>query len=172
MKELSTQLLKIQTSLLNIDGFDINTYVRDMAYEVEQIKFFYNNVTKNQTGDPSTSYYKPKVKPHEHQIAYFNLTQGFPKELRGGHWCYIVKAMKSKFLVIPCTSVKETSPLIDPDLQLDIEISDFENERKTRLQFSDMRAIDNQRLYVAKGVYDVITERNTILNSCMEAVFC
>ena len=153
--------------LSHINQYDKEGFIKDLSYQIGQLEFFHNNVTRNQTGNPSTSYFKPKKSPEAHQIAYFNLTNGFPKELRGGHWCYIVKRSKSKFLVIPCTSVKD-GKLADPDYQVDIEIDNFENDKITRLQISDMRGIDAQRLYINKGFYDVVTERNVIMNKVYE----
>ena len=153
--------------LSHINQYDKEGFIKDLSYQIGQLEFFHNNVTRNQTGNPSTSYFKPKKSPEAHQIAYFNLTNGFPKELRGGHWCYIVKRSKSKFLVIPCTSVKD-GKLADPDYQVDIEIDSFENDKITRLQISDMRGIDAQRLYINKGFYDVVTERNVIMNKVYE----
>lgn len=153
--------------LSHINQYDKEGFIKDLSYQIGQLEFFHNNVTRNQTGNPSTSYFKPKKSPEAHQIAYFNLTNGFPKELRGGHWCYIVKRSKSKFLVIPCTSVKD-GKLADPDYQVDIEIDSFDNDKITRLQISDMRGIDAQRLYINKGFYDVVTERNVIMNKVYE----
>lgn len=157
----------IYDKLNHISQYDREGFIKDLSYQVGQIEFFHNNVTKNQTGNPSTSFYKPKKAPEQHQIAYFNLTNGFPKELRGGHWCYIVKRSKSKYLVIPCTSVKD-GKIADPDFQVDIEIDDFENDKTTRLQISDMRTVDSQRLYINRGFFDVVTDRNRIMNKVYE----
>ena len=163
--------IKLYGVLTHIENFDCTSFVKDMKYEIGQLKFFYNNVTRNQTGNPSTSFYKPKLKPESHQLAYFNLTQGFPKELRGGHWCYVLKHVKSKYIIIPCTSVKDDSSLPDPEYQMDIEIDGFPNDKKARLQFSDIRAVDAQRLYVDRGIYDIITDRSKIINCALEAIY-
>lgn len=163
--------VKLYGMLTHIEGFDSNSFIKDTKYEIGQLKFFYNNVTRQQTGNPSTSFYKPKIKPESHQLAYFNLTQGFPKELRGGHWCYIVKQVKSKFIVIPCTSVKDDSTPADPEYQMDIEIDGFPNGKKARLQLSDIRAVDAQRLYSTRGLYDIVTEKGIILNSVFDALY-
>lgn len=163
--------IKLYGMLTHIEGFDYDTFIKDTKYEIGQLKFFYNNITRNQTGNPSTSFYKPKVVPESHQLAYFNLTQGFPKELRGGHWCYVLKHTKSKFIIIPCTSVKEDSTPPDPEYQMDIEIDGFPNGRKARLQFSDIRSVDVQRLYGTRGIYDIVTERGLILNGIFDAMY-
>lgn len=167
---MKQEWIKLYGVLTHIEGFDYSAFIKDSKYEIGQLKFFYNNVTRNQTGNPSTSFYKPKVKPESHQIAYFNLTQGFPKELRGGHWCYVLKQAKSKFIIIPCTSVKEDSSPADPEFQMDIELDEFPNGKKARLQFTDIRAVDAQRLYSDRGIYDVVTERGLIVNKALEAM--
>ena len=40
-------------------------------------------------------------------MAYFNIGRGFPKELMDGHWCYILKDLGYKALVIPSTSINQ-----------------------------------------------------------------
>lgn len=147
----------IYKQLHNIKNFNPDSFIKNTQYLVDQIYFFNNRVAMNQTGDPSTSYFKPKSIPNIGQIAYFNLTDGFPKELKGGHWCYVVQRMKGKFLIIPCTSIKNELKEADTDYQLDIELENFPNSRGTRLQLSDMRSIDAQRLYSNKGFYNVVT---------------
>lgn len=142
----------------SIDGF-----IRDLEYHLDQLDYFYNVLTSKGSGDPSTTFYLPKHIPNEHQVAYFNLTRGFPKELYGGHWCYVYKRLKTKLLVIPMTSVKEDSAEIDPEFELDIKIKEFKNNSFARLQLSDMRTIDIQRLYIKKGFYDVETKREVII---------
>ena len=140
-------------------------FLEDLNYHVGQIKYFYDELTPNQTGDPSTTFYRPKQLPQIHQIAYFNLTRGFPKELYGGHWCYVFKYFKTKFVIIPTTSVKPDSLEADREFQMDIEVKDFANSFITRLQVGDMRTVDIQRLYPAKGFYDVITQREKIVKN-------
>lgn len=147
----------------DLDNYrDVDGFVTDLEYLVGQLSYFYNNLTPKQTGDPSTTFYKPKKLPKTHQIAYFNLTRGFPKELYGGHWCYVLKQFKSKFVIIPTTSVKEDSLKADPNFQIDIKVEGFMNGRTTRMQISDMRTVDAQRLYFNKGFYDVLTDKEYI----------
>lgn len=140
-------------------------FLEDLNYHVGQIKYFYDELTPNQTGDPSTTFYRPKQLPKIHQIAYFNLTRGFPKELYGGHWCYVFKYFKTKFIVIPTTSVKPDSLPPDKEFQMDIEVKNFTNHYITRLQIGDMRTVDIQRLYPSKGFYDVITDKQLIIDN-------
>ena len=140
-------------------------FLEDLNYHVGQIKYFYDELTPSQTGDPSTTFYRPKQLPKVNQIAYFNLTRGFPKELYGGHWCYIFKYFKTKFVIIPTTSVKLDSLPVDREFQMDIEVKDFTNHNITRLQIGDMRTVDIQRLYPAKGFYDVVTDHELITDT-------
>ncbi len=163
---LNERMGKITTSLEGLQNYpDVEGFVTDLEYHVGQLSYFYDNLTPKQTGDAATTFYRPKKLPRVHQIAYFNLTRGFPKELYGGHWCYVFKYFKSKFIIIPTTSVKSNSLPPDPEFQLDIAVSDFKNGMLTRLQLSDMRTIDIQRLYCGKGFYDVTTDREYILHN-------
>lgn len=163
---IDARMSQISDSLKNLKNYeDIEGFVTDLEYHVGQLTYFYDHLTPKQTGDPSTTFYRPKKAPEVHQIAYFNLTRGFPKELYGGHWCYVFKYFKSKFVVIPTTSVKPDSLPPDPQFQLDIEVGNFKNGMLTRLQLSDMRTIDIQRLYCGKGFFDVMTDRKYILEN-------
>lgn len=164
--QLSMQL----ESLKDVPGFDIDGFYKDLSYIIDQNKFFYKNVVPKQTGNPSTSFYVPKNAPAEHQVGYFNLTRGFPKELHGGHWCYIIKKFKTKYLVVPLTSVKDDS-FANPLYEKDIHLIGFDNNRTSRMQFSDIRTIDAQRLYVNKGCYDVYEEREEIMKTIRDIVY-
>ena len=157
---------KIMIDFENIKYYDQKRgFLEDLNYHIGQIKYFYDDLTPNQTGDPSTTFYRPKQLPKVHQIAYFNLTRGFPKELYGGHWCYIFKSFKTKLVVIPTTSVKADSLPPDKEYQMDIDVRNFTNQYITRLQIGDMRTVDIQRLYPSKGFYDVITNRERITDN-------
>lgn len=160
---IEKRLNGVARTLKDLENYrDVDGFVTDLEYLVGQLTYFYNRLTPRQTGDPSTTFYKPKKLPKPHQVAYFNLTRGFPKELYGGHWCYVLKYFKSKFIIIPTTSVKRNSLKADPDFQIDIKVKNFKNGLTTRMQISDMRTVDAQRLYFNKGFYDVITEKKYI----------
>ena len=53
----------------------------------------------------------------------------------------------------------------DKEFQMDIEVKNFTNHYITRLQIGDMRTVDIQRLYPAKGFYDVITDKEIITDN-------
>lgn len=162
--DIESRMNQITMSLKSLKNYgDIEGFVKDLEYHVGQLNYFYDKLTPSQTGDPSTTIYTPKKIPRVHQLAYFNLTRGFPKELYGGHWCYIFKYFKSKFVIIPTTSVKPTSLPPNPEFQMDIKVKDFKNGYLTRLQIGDIRTVDIQRLYYSKGFYDVLTDREEVL---------
>ena len=48
---------------------------------------------------------------------------------------------------------------------MDIEVKNFTNQYITRLQIGDMRTVDIQRLYPAKGFYDVMTDKQFIIDN-------
>jgi hypothetical protein len=163
---IDEQMQEVAKNLKRLKNYeDVEGFITDLDYHVGQLAYFYDHLTPRQTGDPSTTFYRPKKIPQVHQIAYFNLTRGFPKELYGGHWCYVFKYFKSKFVVIPTTSVKEGSLPPDPQFQLDVAVDNFKNGLLTRLQLSDMRTIDIQRLYCGKGFFDVTTDREYIVEN-------
>ncbi len=93
--------------------------------------------------------YNPPVEFHEGDMVYVNLDVGFPHEMCFGHWCYVVKKMRDKALVIPATSVKD-----DDAVSTEMDISVIINGKKTksRLNFNEMRTVDNMRIDPRKSV--------------------
>lgn len=142
--------------------YDSEDFVEQLKFQVEQLSFFYDFLVKKQGNNPSKTFYRPKKRPKEHQIAYFNLTRGFPKELYDVHWCYVFKDFGCKLLVIPTTSVKEDSKPCNPLYEKDIQIKDFTNGKISRLHIDDTRVVDLQRLIEDKGIYDIETNRKDI----------
>lgn len=160
----SKRIAEINKKLENIKNYkDVEGFLIDLDYQIGQLAFFYDQVVPRHTGEASTTIYWPKYLPREHQIAYFNLTRGFPKELYGGHWCYVYKYFKNKVVIIPTTSIKATSLKEDKMFHLDIKVNGFTNQELSRLQLSDIRTVDIQRLYEAKGFYNVVTKREVIV---------
>lgn len=98
--------------------------------------------------------------PLEHQLLYVSLCRGFPKELYDGHWCYLLKDCGTKFLVIPTTSLKETSSTSEEAYYFDIEEIDGSI---SRLRFDEIRMIDKMRVITKDKPYrDIKTNRKTI----------
>jgi hypothetical protein len=152
--------------LEQIKNYDAEQFSIQLLHWVRELNYFYSKLVEEQGGNPSTTYYniKPKSKrPKEGQVAYFNLRRGYPKELFDGHWCYILKDFKMKFLVIPLTSVKDNSEP-NQEFEFDIQIDNFKNQLPSRMNVTDIRAIDAHRINEREGVYNVKTDREYILN--------
>ena len=62
-----------------------------------------------------------KVNPAVHQLVYVHLGGGYAKEMRGPHWCYVVKNNGQKLTVIPLTSIKEDSGPAKEPFEMDID---------------------------------------------------
>lgn len=165
---------KMENVAKQIEGLKNDPNKSGLVYDIEQwiggLEYFYNNLVPRQGGDPSKTFYQPKKAPKVHQIAYFNLRRGYPKELFGGHWCYVLKNYKSKYLVVPTTSVKKDSTDLNPNFEIDIEVDGFMNELVTRLQVTDIRTLDVQRLYDKKGFYEVTTDREIVLDKLSKII--
>jgi len=160
-------LFEIGRSLANIEKtgmYDVTKYSCSLLHLTNQLEYFYCNLVPKGTGDCNNTYYKLNNRPKEHQLAYFNIGRGFPKELMDGHWCYILRDLGYKMLVVPCTSIKANSKPCNPNFEMDIEMINENSKCKSRIQLSDIRSIDIQRLDVRKKFCEVITDRNKILD--------
>ena len=94
-----------------------------------------------------------------------------PKELRDGHWCYVVKDFGVKMLIVPCTSLKEDSKGVDERFQKDIEIVCEGKVMHVRLQISEMRCVDVMRLDERKPFYEVISPQEDIHQYIASRIF-
>jgi hypothetical protein len=157
----------VKQMLSTIRNYDANGFANQLKYWVKELHFFYNRIVPNQTNNPSTSFYEipPAQRPKEGQVAYFNLRRGYPKELYDGHYCYVLKDFGSKYVIIPTTSVKSESSILNPNFEFDIKIKDFENDLTSRMQISDIRSVDIQRLNGKRNIYDVETDREEIVKN-------
>lgn len=81
-------------------------------------------------------------------MVYINLDVNFPHEMCFGHWCYVVKDMEGKLLVIPSTSVKDGCPC---KYEIDINVILDGRKMKSRLNFSETRVIDKMRIDCRKS---------------------
>jgi len=147
--------------LKNVDRYDVDMLLYSLSYQMKQLIFFYRDlIDKQGTNDANMTYYNLTPNPNEHQLIYVNLGRGFPKELYDGHWCYLLKNCGTKLLVIPTTSIKETSSTDEQDYYFDIEEAD---NGKSRLRFDEIRTIDKMRVVTKNKPYrDVITDRKLI----------
>ena len=152
---VKSNLREISKSLENLEKtgiYDVEKYSHSLLHLTSQLEYFWIA-------------HRPKV----HQLAYFNIGRGFPKELMDGHWCYILKDMGYKMLVVPCTSLKGTA--CNPEYEMDIKIKMGKQISNSRIQLSDLRTVDNQRLDLRKPFCDVLTDEKEIKSFIEEHLF-
>lgn len=154
---ISRQMEELQST----NRYDVDALLYSLSYQIKQLKFFYKDlIDKQGSGDANNTYYNLRPTPLEHQLLYVSLCRGFPKELYDGHWCYLLKDCGTKFLVIPTTSLKETSSTSEESYYFDIEEIDGSI---SRLRFDEIRMIDKMRVITKDKPYrDIKTNRKTI----------
>ena len=165
IEELKNYLNKLDESGL----YDAKKYSRSLLHQTSQLSYFYCSLVKD--GSPSDTYYHVHKRPKEHQMAYFNIGRGFPKELMDGHWCYVLKDLGYKMIIIPCTSLKGDEDECNPDFEKDIDVKMYRRKTHSRLQLSDIRSVDVQRIDLRKRFCRVITRREEILDFIKEKIF-
>lgn len=164
MDNFDKKMLDVSNLIKNLQRYDNNYKLVDEIYKwINELSYFHNSIVKD-GDDPSSIPYKIKssLRPKEGQLAYFNLRRGYPKEIYDDHWCYVLKDFGIKYIVIPSTSIKVNS-ICHPDYEMDIETDLLENN--SRLNFTDIRAIDTMRICnsIIPNVCDVLTDRKLIL---------
>lgn len=92
--------------------------------------------------------FKPPLEFQEGDMVYVQLDVGFPHEMCFGHWCYVVRDLRDKILVIPSTSVKDGCPC---KYEMDINVTLDGRKMKSRLNFSETRVIDKMRIDCRKS---------------------
>lgn len=160
---VQNNLLEIEKALEKLEEtgiYDVEKYSHSLLHLTSQLEYFYCHLVKE--GNTDSTFYRIPNRPKIHQLAYFNIGRGFPKELMDGHWCYILRDLGYKMLVIPCTSLKGTA--CNPEFEMDIKIKMGNKLSMSRIQLSDIRSIDMQRLDLRKPFLDVYTNREDILN--------
>jgi hypothetical protein len=157
MWEISTKLEKMR----NNDNYDVENFIQQLEFQINQLSFFYDSLVPKQNNDTGKTFFNLKSRPKEHQLIYANLTRGFPKELYDAHYCYLLKDCGCKFIVIPTTSLKLTSPPCNELFELDIDVKYGD---RCRLNIDDIRVIDFMRIVEYKGYSDVLTNRKDILS--------
>lgn len=164
INEIKKSLKKLEKS----DCYDVDKYTFSLLHQTKQLEYFYCELLDSHT--PDHTYYRVAKRPEIHQMAYFNIGRGFPKELMDGHWCYVLKDFGTKMLIIPCTSIKEDSHKAS-EYELDIQVKIRDYMIKSRMQISDMRVVDLQRLDVRKRFCDVLTNKDEIINFIQNKIF-
>lgn len=147
--------------LQETNRYDVDMLLYSLSYQMKQLNYFYKDlIDKQDSKDANMTYYNLSPNPSEHQLVYVNLCRGFPKELYDGHWCYLLKHCGTKLLVIPTTSIKESSSIDEQDYYFDIEETD---NCQSRLRFDEIRMIDKMRVVTKDKPYrDVKTDRKVI----------
>lgn len=169
---IKSNLMEMNKSLKHLEesgNYDVEKYSYALLHQTSQLEYFYCHLVKD--GDCDQTYYHVHKRPQIHNLAYFNIGRGFPKELMDGHWCYVLKDMGYKMLVIPCTSIKENSSAVNPMYEKDIKIITNTHETTCRIQLSDIRSIDIQRLDLRKPFYTVLTPRQEIMDFVEKNLF-
>ena len=148
-------------TLQETNRYDVDMLLYSLSYQMKQLNYFYKDlIDKQDSKDANMTYYNLSPNPSEHQLVYVNLCRGFPKELYDGHWCYLLKHCGTKLLVIPTTSIKESSSTDEQDYYFDIEETD---NCQSRLRFDEIRMIDKMRVVTKDKPYrDVKTDRKVI----------
>ena len=160
-------LLEISKSLENLEKtgiYDVEKYSCSLMHLTNQLEYFYCHLVQEGNGDVDSTYYRISNRPKVHQLAYFNIGRGFPKELMDGHWCYVLKDLGYKMVVIPCTSIKEDGEEVNPEYEMDINIKMGNRISMSRIQLSDIRSVDNQRIDLRKPFFDVLTDEQEIID--------
>ena len=158
-------LAEISKSLENLEEtgiYDVEKYSCSLKHFTNQLEYFYCHLVKDGGRDIDSTYYHLPCRPKIHQLAYFNIGRGFPKELMDGHWCYVLKDLGYKMLIIPCTSLKGTS--CNPEFEFDIDVMMSKTKTKSRLQLSEIRCVDMQRLDLRKPFCEVLSNRQEIID--------
>ena len=154
-------------NLQSTNRYDVDALLYSLSYQMKQLNYFYKDlIDKQGSGDANKTYYNLSPAPSEHQLIYVSLCRGFPKELYDGHWCYLLKNCGTKFLVIPVTSIKETSSSEEQSYYFDIT---EEDNSVVRLRFDEMRTIDKMRVITKDKPYrNIKTGRTDIEQKLMD----
>jgi len=160
---------KITSKLKSIKKYDIEGFVYDLSGMVHQLWFFHNKLIPEEDENGDDTFYTPTPAPKINQLAYFNLGHGYPKELYGGHWCYIINEFKTKYLIIPTTSLKDGKLIKESNFP--IEIKDFENDSVTVARVEEIRTIDKMRIFRGKPFYDILTSKEEIISKINENMY-
>lgn len=167
-----TNLIQFKKYLLSLEQsgcYDVEKYTHSLMFQTSQLAFFFCQLVKDHNVDHT--FYHVHHKPKIHTLAYFNIGRGYPKELQDGHWCYVLKDFGYKMLIVPCTSIKENSSAINENFEMEIETMYHHEKMHCRMQLSDMRMVDLQRLDERKPIYEVCTNKEDIKSFIKEKIF-
>ena len=161
MEDKEKQLIENLNKIKKLKNYDGEKFIYSLYHLTSQLLYFYETLAKG--GNAEKINYLRKNVNYEHKLVYVNIGRGFPKELMDGHWCYVIKDMGTKLLVIPSTSIKADT-IIKEDYHLVIESEDKNHKQYiSRLSLTDIRSIDVQRIDLRKEVRKVKTNKNYII---------
>ncbi|MGN1181776.1 MAG: hypothetical protein ACI4SR_02130 [Faecalibacillus sp.] len=169
IKENVEEMMKSMENLEKTGIYDVEKYSYSLLHQTSQLEYFYCHLVKENHRECDETFYHVFKRPKEHQLAYYNIGRGFPKELMDGHWCYVLKDLGYKMLVIPCTSLKGTE--CNPEFEMDIDIKMYGKITKSRIQLSDIRSIDVQRIDLRKPFCKVLTDKKEIMDFIIDRLF-
>lgn len=168
-KEINKKLTEFCNGIRNLDEiYDAKFVLDSFITQIGQLDYFHRHIGKD-------NFYYPKIRPKEGQIACFQLLVGFPKEIKGRHWCYILKDLGCKMLVIPVCSVKaenlnsgdlNQSPYIE---YIDVVFSEY-IKSTVKMSYSDMRTVDIQRLDIRRPFAECLKPREEIAEKLIEII--
>ena len=141
------EMKKSLKNLKETECYDVEKYTYSLLHQTRQLEYFYCQLVEEENPEPDQTYYHVSRRPMVHQMAYFNIGRGFPKELMDGHWCYVLK------------------------YELDIRAKIRKYPIRSRMQLSDMRVVDLQRLDIRKRFCNVITDKKEIENHIKHIIF-
>ncbi|MFT8341365.1 MAG: hypothetical protein ABF652_08140 [Clostridium beijerinckii] len=148
--------------LVNIKNFDIQSFYYNFRRMVNNINKFHNKIGKNakNTRELSRIQYDIPVakKPKEGQVAYCFIEHSYPKEIFNSHWCLILKDLGNIMVVVPLTSIKEDSNLVDKEREMIIKVKKFEDDGCSKLKINQIFSADLMRIDTSKKVYDLQTD--------------
>ena len=146
------EMKKSLKNLKETECYDVEKYTYSLLHQTRQLEYFYCQLVEEENPEPDQTYYHVSRRPMVHQMAYLNIGRG------------------SKMFVIPCTSIKEDSPEAT-EYELDIRAKIRKYPIRSRMQLSDMRVVDLQRLDIRKRFCNVITDKKEIENHIKHIIF-
>lgn len=117
--------------------------------------FYLKTICNNNPSNYYERYFKTNERIEPHSIVYVDLTIGYPKELRYGHWCYVYKVLNGKALILPLTSIKDYRRNLKVQ-ELEIVVCNNGMLTPSIMRIDEMRWIDIQRIDLKHAVPEKI----------------
>lgn len=164
----------ISSTIMSIQNFDTKNFIFNYKNMVNQIAHFYNRIAKDAKNPQEASEVKydlPKDNlPRVGQVAYFQIEHSYPKEIFNGHWCLVLNDFGNTMLVIPLTSIKPTSKPVDENIEMEIQIKDFEEDGTSKLKIHQMFCADLMRIDKRKKIYNLETSFEEVKNKIKDSI--